>query len=190
MRRNRHRVGKPLEGGFGRKKRPFHEQNGGRMETNHAGMGRSQRPIGRVHTFMPFGGIVRMGRLVLLRFLSRGFRCLILPMSVMVAMVAIMPIEDGPYIPYYPTVGMGGFNMGTLMVFVRVGMEKEERRQGEKGIGEQHKTQEVSASRFPLQPMKSENHVLPWAISGLEVQRKVQMDPTSVKKDDYFTAYA
>jgi hypothetical protein len=62
-------------------------------------------------------------------------------------MIIVMFCVNGPEIP---GMGMGRFHVGTLVIRIGMGVEKEERREGEKDIGGQQEANEAPAFRSPV----------------------------------------
>jgi hypothetical protein len=70
---------------------------------------------------------------------------------VLLNMIIVMILVNGPEIP---GMGMGRFHVGTLAILIGMGVEKEERREGEKDIGGQQEAEDTPGFRSRNQPME------------------------------------
>jgi hypothetical protein len=126
--------------------------DGRRREINQAWMGRGQGAIGESHALMPFGNIILVGSLMRIQIPGLFlFMILIAILMMILFMILLMIRMSGPEIP---GMGMGRFRMGAALVLIGMGMEKKERREGEKAIGGQHEAVKALAFRSRNEPME------------------------------------
>lgn len=95
-----------------------------RMEKSRVSMRSRHSPIRQVHALMPFAHIVLVGRRMRVGALGRIMR---------MRFIGFMPMRFIVYIvsgPEIPDVGMSRFHVGTMVIRIGVGMQKQEGREG------------------------------------------------------------
>jgi hypothetical protein len=115
-------------------------------------MGVNQGAIREIQALMPLGDIILVGSLV--GILVDGIVRIEVPGLFLVMLLAMIFIMIRVNSPEIPGMGMGRFHVGTLVILIGMGVEKEERREGEKDIGGQQEAEDTPAFRSRNQPME------------------------------------